>query len=102
MRIKARRRTRFCATSTATTSIRWFAANYPGVGTATPIMFHPSREAAKDATLPANARVVTQDKLDELRVAVRSLATAVAARPGFGTPAELAGDLKLRQLNGKS
>jgi hypothetical protein len=83
-------------------AINWFHANYPGVGTPTPVMFHPSRETARDATPPENARVITREKLDELRTAVRSLATAIAARPGFGTSGELAADLKSRQLNGKS
>jgi hypothetical protein len=83
-------------------SVAWFNANYPGVGIPKPIMFHPSRDTAKDATPPENARVVTQEKLDELRAVVKSLTTAIAARPGFGAPAELAADLKLRQLNGRS
>jgi hypothetical protein len=83
-------------------SVAWFHDNYPGVGTATPIILHPVRDAARDATAPRDARVVTSEKLEELKNAVRVLAVAIATRPGFGTPLELAADLKTSQLNGLS
>jgi hypothetical protein len=83
-------------------SVRWFDSTYRGLGTCTPVMFHPVRDAASDATPPNGAWVVTSDKLEELRQAVREWGESVASRTGFGSEQDLTVDLKSRQLMGDS
>ena len=65
-------------------SLVWFAKEYPGC-TAIPLMIHPSNEFEYAASLPANVGIMTGEKLDAFRQAVRQFATA-SANATWGDP----------------
>lgn len=64
-------------------SENWFEREYGGAYAGSPLLIHPSDELAEDAVASADARVVTDDKLDELKSAVRALAVAAAEGGGW-------------------
>jgi hypothetical protein len=71
-------------------SINWFDREYGGAFAHTPMLIHPDDELAADAVAPANARIVTAEKLGDLRDAVRALAVATADGGGW-TRADVVG-----------
>ena len=59
-------------------SMLWFGARYDAAASATPVMFHPSVAAFRDATPPTGMRVVTDQRLGELAAALRAFAQGLA------------------------
>jgi hypothetical protein len=62
-------------------SVRWDLQQTPGVSPV-PVMVHPSRTCDWLGTLVPGMRVVTPDKLEQLKLAVRAYATALADGQG--------------------
>jgi hypothetical protein len=71
-------------------SIKWFEEKYGGDGVALPIIVHPSSGLTEHASTSAQDRVMTFEKLAELREAVSAFAKAVASN-GRNFDAELVG-----------
>lgn len=61
-------------------SMDWFVSQYDQSCEATPILVHPSRELRPDAVARVGARVMTFDRLNGLRAAVRGFAISLASR----------------------
>jgi hypothetical protein len=59
-------------------SMNWFAEQYGATATATPVMIHPETQLGAAATAPPGMRIVTREKLANLRAAVLNLCTAAA------------------------
>lgn len=55
----------------------WFHKNYDNTVTALPVMIHPADRLGKDATETPGARVITTNKLEAFKDAVRSYASAL-------------------------
>ena len=64
-------------------SVRWDQGQYPGVQSV-PVMVHPSSEYDEHGTAVPNMRVVTPLKLEQLKLAVRAYAVALADGQGRG------------------
>lgn len=62
-------------------SMNWFERNYDASCKPTPVMIHPSMVFERDANPPTETRVMTREKLSELRAALSSLARAIASKP---------------------
>lgn len=62
-------------------SIRWHAENYDDV-VAVPVLVHPQSVCSDLATRPEGTRVITPDKLDDLKKSVVALAVALAQDSG--------------------
>lgn len=62
-------------------SVRWDRKRHPGV-TSEPVMLHPSPVVDKQATPVPGMRVITPDKLDQLKEAVRDFSVALANGQG--------------------
>jgi hypothetical protein len=74
-------------------SIVWFQEKYDSTCQALPLMVHPLSEYEHAASLDSAVRIITRDKLDELRDAVRQFAIA-AASGNFGDAEYVRGLLK--------
>jgi len=59
-------------------SITWFAGKYDASCSVTPIIIHPASKFKFDAPVPADTRVINQEKLTQLKDAVTSFIHAVA------------------------
>lgn len=60
-------------------SVNWFRDRYDAASRVVPVMVHPARQLARDATATPGMRVLDEDGLDRLKTAVRAFAGAVAA-----------------------
>jgi hypothetical protein len=67
----------------------WFTREYTTVATAGPVLIHPRAEFDPQAAVPEGCRVVTTDKLTQLRDAVRSLSVGLADQDAFRDPARI-------------
>lgn len=63
----------------------WFRAEYPNMN-ATPVLVHPKSRFDKHAAVPTGCLVVTTDKLDGLRDAVRRYAAGLVDQDAFRDP----------------
>lgn len=63
-----------------TGSVTWFHAKYDQTTSCTPIIVHPSNVFERAATPAPGTRVVTVEKLDNFKQAVREFAVAVASK----------------------
>ncbi|MGB3820477.1 helicase C-terminal domain-containing protein [Achromobacter pulmonis] len=77
-----------------TGSMTWFGKQYDKSCSATPIMVHKKTNPEHAATLHAEARILTEQKLDLLVERLKSYATAVGEDLGFTKPEVIA-----KQLN---
>jgi hypothetical protein len=68
-------------------SVRWDQKRHPGI-TSEPVMLHPSNVVDKQATPVPGMRVITPDKLDHLKEAVRAFAVALANGQGSWSDAQ--------------
>jgi len=81
-------------------SVRWATQTLTGVNRVVPLIVHPSRTVERSATPPEGARSVDTVKLDELVVAVRSYATALAVDNQFRQAQAVREQLVRLHLNG--
>jgi hypothetical protein len=81
-------------------SIDWFAESYDQTAQATPVLVHPSRLLDKKASPRHGTRVLTFDKLKELREAVQKFSTSVASPELRFEPGHLWPQLTAQHLNG--
>lgn len=81
-------------------SVRWCFAEYDQDITVTPLMVHPSPVVARQGTHPGGTRVVTTERLERLKEAVRSFATALATDDGFKVESVVAAQLAVQKLVG--
>jgi hypothetical protein len=81
-------------------SVNWFVENYGGDNVCTPLMVHPVNVLASNATAPPDCRIVTIEKLDDLRTAVKSMATALASGDSWSDPDTVGLQLKSWLLTG--
>lgn len=81
-------------------SADWFEAAYPSPSlTQIPVIIHPSRTPNWDATPRQGARVMTFDRLAELRDAVQGFAAALESGERFRDPAAVEANLRQFHLN---
>lgn len=64
----------------------WFIAEYTTVATGTPVLIHPKARFDKKAAVPTGCRVVTLEKLTQLRDTVKQLAVELAETDAFRDP----------------
>ncbi|WCB95665.1 hypothetical protein DSM104299_04414 [Baekduia alba] len=85
-------------------SMAWFGEKYEGIGsqTVTPVLIHPSRVLKGDAVAPPRARIITFEKLAELRQAVQRFATSVADGQTFNDPKAVGRRLAHEHLNDRA
>lgn len=74
-------------------SVSWFHQNYPPANVATPVIIHPRYKFAADAAPGPGTRVIDEEKMKELRDAVKSLTTSLAAGNRFRVRDEVANAL---------
>jgi hypothetical protein len=79
-------------------SADWFAASYDESCSGVPVLVHPSRQVASDATARQGVAIMTFEKLAALRDAVREFATA-AGVSGFTDRGAVARRLESTGLN---
>jgi len=60
-------------------SVRWFRGRYDSSVGATPILIHPAVKLGSGATETTGQRIITKDRLEDLKTAVRAFASALAA-----------------------
>lgn len=60
-------------------SMNWFRERYDTTARGLPVIVHPARTTARDATAAPGTRVLDADGLDRLRSAARAFATALAS-----------------------
>ncbi|MFI0813551.1 DEAD/DEAH box helicase [Streptomyces echinatus] len=81
-------------------SVRWLNEHSPEVK-ALPVMLHPSRVSDGEGTPPPGMRVVTPNKLKQLKDAVTQYATALTSSPGrWGDEQAVAEQLAHHKLTG--
>jgi len=59
-------------------SVHWFHDEHGATTSCVPVMVHPARQLAPDATAPPGMRVIDQESLGQLKDAVRTLAAGLA------------------------
>jgi hypothetical protein len=70
-------------------SVDWFKGRY-GTGVAfVPVLVHPWAKFDKHAAVPAGCRVVTTEKLEQLRATLNDLAVALAAGDAYRDPVKV-------------
>jgi hypothetical protein len=79
-------------------SVNWFVESYGAGSTCAPLMVHPVNVLASDATPPPDCRIVTKEKLGDLRTAAKSMVTALASGDSWADPAAVGEQLKSRLL----
>jgi hypothetical protein len=80
-------------------SVRWDQHHHPGIQSL-PVMVHPSRECDEHGTAVPGMRVVTQVKLEKLKLAVTAYAVALADGPGrWGNEQAVAAQLAHNKLD---
>jgi hypothetical protein len=80
-------------------SIDWFRATYDDSCEATPVLIHPSRTLHRRAQMRAGAQIITFDRLEKLRDAVRDFATSISNASAYTDPARVGERLAVRHLN---
>jgi hypothetical protein len=76
-------------------SADWFDSQYAGAGfKALPLMIHPSRLPSWDAVPRQGARVLTFDKLADLRRAISDFSAAVRLENGYRDPVTVSSNLR--------
>jgi hypothetical protein len=81
-------------------SVRWDEAQHGGDITQIPVLVHPSAVHDTNATPPDGTRVITPDKLDQLKTAVVALAVALGDGAGKWTDENVvAGQLSHHRLD---
>jgi len=83
-------------------SVRWFEKQYDATCKKVPVIIHPSSTFEKHGTPPPDARVMTKEKLEELKAALEKFAAAAARLEKFGPSADLAKVLAHHKLNAES
>jgi hypothetical protein len=83
-------------------SVNWFTEEYDTTCTAAPVLVHQARLLAKDATTPPGTRIITAGKLDQLRTAIRSAATALGDAGTWRNPDAVGAQLTHHRLDGDS
>lgn len=81
-------------------SMSWFTEHYDQTCRATPLMIHPATILAADATTPPRARIITADRLDRLRAAVRAMVIALGDAGTWRDPDAVAAQLTQNKLTG--
>jgi hypothetical protein len=81
-------------------SIDWFAESYDETCAATPLLIHPSRQLHSKASPRDGMRVLTFEKLRDLRAAVDTFAKALASSEIAHDPEAVNDRLGALQLNG--
>lgn len=79
-------------------SIRWFESKYDATCRRTPVIVHPTNVFEHHGTPPPDARVVTAEKLDQLKQAVRQFASSLAHLPNFGRQQDVSAILAHHKL----
>ena len=74
-------------------SMAWFAEKYDESCSAIPVMIHPKTVPEHAATLHADARIITEERLALLVDAVRSYSVAVSQKNGYADSKVVAGQL---------
>lgn len=66
----------------------WFRQQYPN-SEATPLLIHPEEKFDLHAAIPAGCRVVTKERLDQLRKSLEAFATGLVVNDAFRDPARV-------------
>jgi hypothetical protein len=83
-------------------SVNWCRSEYGGDAQIIPVIVHPQRTIERTGSAPAGARAITRKKLRELKVAVRSYATALARDEQFRRPSAIDSQLTHGRLKADS
>jgi len=83
-------------------SVNWFTEQYDTTCRATPVLVHKVSLLAKNASAPTGTRIITAGKLEELRNAIRSAATALGDAGNWADPDAVAAQLSHNKLTGAS
>lgn len=81
-------------------SMNWFAGAYGNDSEAVPVLVHPSRTLAGDASAPTECRIVTRDRLEDMKAAVRAFSVALVDSNRWGSTDSVAGHLNQCGLTG--
>jgi hypothetical protein len=81
-------------------AIDWFYEQYDNTCTAVPVLVHPTNRLGEKATAREGTRIVTADKLEDLKTAVRQFAQALAAGQDWTDEDRVAARLQALKLNG--
>jgi hypothetical protein len=82
-------------------SVVWFASTYDHTCNRPPIMVHRRTTFEAAASPDAAIRIVDETRLDRLKNAVRTFATALAANGKYGDAEEVERQLKHHKLDAK-
>ena len=66
----------------------WFRQQYPS-SEATPVLIHPEEKFDPHAAIPIGCRIITTERLTQLRGSVRAFAIGVATKDAFRDPARV-------------
>ncbi len=81
----------------------WFVPyRHPNTCRATPVLVHQSNLLEKNATAPPGTRIITADRLEKLRTAVRAAAAALGDAGTWSDPAAVGTQLSHHKLGGTS
>lgn len=83
-------------------SMDWFSENYGDPHHATPVLIAPTRDLDPKASAASDTRILTFDKLEELRGAIQGFATAVVANRPYCAPEAIWERLVASDLNAGS
>lgn len=83
-------------------AIDWFKSKYDPTCKVTPILVHPTGKLRRQVVLPASASVITTERLQRLREAVRAFAVAVASEQRYRRADEIVQYLSAHQLVGEA
>lgn len=83
-------------------SVSWFSEEYDNTCRATPVLVHKASILASNATAPPGTRIITADRLERLRAAIRGAAIALGDAGTWGDPAAVGTQLSHHQLTGGS
>lgn len=75
-------------------SMNWFVAQYDASCSATPIMVHPKVTPEHAATLHADTRIITADRLEDLLDSLRKYSIAIGKKLGYIDPEIVSTQLK--------
>ena len=81
-------------------SMTWFRSEYGDEVVATPMLIHPSRDLANNASLEEGSRIVTPDRLELLKDHLIAFVTSVYASSVSSDPDEVGRRLSEYSLNG--
>lgn len=80
----------------------WFRSHYGSDYVGTGLIIHGSKTLHSTATGPAGMRVLTFDRLSQMRAACQQYAAALASSNRFADPVAIGEQLTMLQLNGKA